>query len=291
MNRVLGDEWNIPEYRTTNGEWNIPAYQTAAFLIECNTAASIPAVFSVFRSLPYTMAVMETAAIEDVPIYLAVVESAAGLSERLLAEAVRNDEVGGPRQLHTVAINGKDTAISGTSARHASVCASLYDLFGNLDGMDIVEIGGGYGGLCRIIHGMWPGIRSYTIYDRLEVSRLQQKYLKSFGLSDVSFCSGPIRHASIDLTLASHSLSELNVEAQTVYADRILSRSQRGYIVWNGPGSGDASTDWVSADSALDHLKRLCPKLDIRIRPTPEQFFNVVTGCVEERPNVKTLVW
>jgi hypothetical protein len=86
-------------------------------------------------------------------------------------------------------------------------------------------------------------------------------------------------------------LSELDFRAQTTYAEKILSHSMRGYVVWNGPGEGDTATDWVSADLALNHLKLLCPNLNIKIKPKLEQFFNIVTEVIEECPNVKTLIW
>ena len=60
-----------------------------------------------------------------------------------------------------------------------------------LNNIDIIEIGGGYGGLCFFIHSIAPlyeiNINSYAIFDLLEPSLLQEKYLNILNIKNVNF--------------------------------------------------------------------------------------------------------
>jgi hypothetical protein len=55
------------------------------------------------------------------------------------------------------------------------------------DEIDIIEIGGGYGGQCKILYDLFKvnniRIKSYTIIDLDGVSKLQNKYLTKLGLT------------------------------------------------------------------------------------------------------------
>jgi len=52
----------------------------------------------------------------------------------------------------------------------------MIELFGLLDDAKIVEIGGGYGGQCKIIYDCFEPI-SYLMIDLGELLKLQEKYL------------------------------------------------------------------------------------------------------------------
>ena len=60
-----------------------------------------------------------------------------------------------------------------------------------LNNIDIIEIGGGYGGLCFFVHSIAKlykiEINSYTIFDLLEASNLQEKYLNALQIVNVNF--------------------------------------------------------------------------------------------------------
>ncbi|MBU2177764.1 MAG: putative sugar O-methyltransferase, partial [Gammaproteobacteria bacterium] len=76
---------------------------------------------------------------------------------------LRNDLYGQPKRYDY----GKYGIWSPTTLRYIYVAFELKKYFNGLDCMDIVEIGGGYGGQCKIINDM-RGFKSYKIIDLKE---------------------------------------------------------------------------------------------------------------------------
>lgn len=108
----------------------------------------------------------------------------------------------------------------------------LYDV-------DIVEIGGGYGGLCFFIHNLAKlfniKIKSYTIFDLKEVSILQKRYVKIHGIDINTY------HIDDDWKLnensyliSNYAFSEIPKELQVQYSEKILNKYiSAGFLVWN----------------------------------------------------------
>lgn len=96
--------------------------------------------------------------------------------------------------------------------------------------IDIVEIGGGYGGLCLALYFLNKNINSYTICDLLPVMKLQEMYLNTFNIS----LSNEIKQNSI--LISCYGLSELDVYTRDRYIDALNTSIQHGFIVWNVPG-------------------------------------------------------
>ncbi len=105
--------------------------------------------------------------------------------------------------------------------------------------VDIVEIGGGYGGLCFFIHNLASlfniKIKSYIIFDLKEVSILQKRYLKIHNIDINTY------HIDDDWSLNKHSylisnyaFSEIPNELQVQYTEKILNKYiSYGFLVWN----------------------------------------------------------
>ena len=79
----------------------------------------------------------------------------------------------------------KGCEISATTARYIKNLSDLINLFGSLDGMRIAEIGGGYGGLCKIISDQFE-LDSYTLFDLPDCLDLSKKFLDNFGIDNVN---------------------------------------------------------------------------------------------------------
>ena len=110
----------------------------------------------------------------------------------------------------------------------------------NLNNIDIIEIGGGYGGLCFFIHNIAPlyeiNINSYTIFDLLEPSLLQKKYLNALNIPDVNCCQldnfDNIKNDSI--LISNYAFSEISKELQMKYIDKIINPYTKfGFLTWN----------------------------------------------------------
>ena len=120
------------------------------------------------------------------------------------------------------------------------------------DTLDIIEIGGGYGGLCLFIHKLAPlfnkTISSYTMFDLPEVAQLQANYLKSHAIVSVCTSLGQDVHLQPDSCLISmYALSELPAPLRKQYREKVIvPHCREGFIVWNiNPYDTELETDYI----------------------------------------------
>jgi hypothetical protein len=223
LGRALGavGRWRSRTRRSSVSD--IASYRNA-----CSRAARDPSTFSQFRRDPAYTEILE----HVTPLVAA--EAARIALERFpayrdyLEEFRRNDTCGGPF-LHSFADIG---AFAPTTLRYVKVLSDLETLFGDLSGWRIVEIGGGYGGQCRIIRARFA-VKSYTIYDLPEAAELASRYLEAFGFRDVSFNPPSPLEAEADLVLSNYALSEIRRSSQDEYLAGVVRKAARGYMIWN----------------------------------------------------------
>ena len=130
-------------------------------------------------------------------------------------------------------------------ARHTRLTAShlyFYQVVRNLVNLDprkdIIEIGGGYGGLARIFGLLSPnGFKKYQIIDLPFVGQLQQYFLSSELSCLNKFCyidARLIDSIAIDtrpqLLIATHSLSELSPDLIVKYLNKIVKMSDNVFL-------------------------------------------------------------
>ena len=111
----------------------------------------------------------------------------------------------------------------------------------NLNNVDIIEIGGGYGGLCFFINKLASlfdiTISTYTIFDLPEPLMLQKKYLEALN------CNINLNFAELDnfsgikensFLVSTYAFSEIPLEIQKEYTKKILNPYvSHGFIAWN----------------------------------------------------------
>lgn len=91
----------------------------------------------------------------------------------------------------------------------------------------IVEIGAGYGALCKIIRRLgFAG--EYMIFDLPELALLQRWYLGELGIAAAWAGDTPEAMLTPDLLISLWSLSEMSVETQAVYSQYL---SPRHYLL------------------------------------------------------------
>ncbi|MBU1173606.1 MAG: putative sugar O-methyltransferase [Proteobacteria bacterium] len=139
----------------------------------------------------------------------------------------KNDAVGNPNVFYFEELK---MDMSPTTLRYIKVLADLLNLFGSLDDMDIIEIGVGYGGQCRIINDIYRP-RSYTLVDFKEVLLLSEKYLKEKNI--IIRFPEDTTEVHYDLCISNYAFSEMGHDYQIFYADKIIRNSDRGYITCN----------------------------------------------------------
>ena len=109
-----------------------------------------------------------------------------------------------------------------------------------LKDVDLIEIGGGYGGLCFFLNKLSIffniNIKSYTIFDLHEPLLLQEKYLDGLNISNVNFAQinnfKNIKENSF--FVSTYAFSEIEIELQKEYTQKILNPYvSHGFIAWN----------------------------------------------------------
>lgn len=109
-----------------------------------------------------------------------------------------------------------------------------------LSKIDIVEIGGGYGGQCKIMIDTLlyynPEIEyTYTIIDLEEPSLLQRKYLDRLEVKNVtcSICTDYEKNKEYDLCISTYTIGEIPIEFQNEYVETIIKHCESAYFLWN----------------------------------------------------------
>lgn len=109
----------------------------------------------------------------------------------------------------------------------------------NISNINVIEIGGGYGGLSLFIHRLSHlfkiKITSYTIFDLEYISILQKKYLKSLDINISTYTIDNFYNLKDNSYLISnYAFSEINHTLQKEYIDKIIEPYTKfGFITWN----------------------------------------------------------
>lgn len=223
------------------------------YLAFCRAATSDPEVFATFRRQPVYVAALEHVTYEQGQACIDVIRR--DNPELLLAplDAARaNDRVGSPTVFDYESLG----QISPVTLRYLKIMSDLERCFGDLSGKDIIEIGVGYGGQCRVILSRW-NVRSYTLVDLEPALALARAYLERFHLTGAD---GPVRfrpsgdqmEQASDLCISNYAFSELAQPVQEQYVKSILSRAGAGYLVCNF-----VSKDWSITSMDRDELAGL----------------------------------
>jgi SAM-dependent MidA family methyltransferase len=107
---------------------------------------------------------------------------------------------------------------------------------------DIVEIGGGYGGLYLAIDFLYTKydveIKSYSIIDLEIATNLQKKYISNFNTKiPVFFYKSQLFGADIDkkdlFLISNYCFSEINMDLQKKYVEILFNKVVHGFMCWN----------------------------------------------------------
>jgi len=188
----------------------------------CAATVASDDLFANFRREGVFFDMYEHVTFEEGLIYLQEIKKVPEVYNRIDLFA-SNDMIGNPRTSYYEEI-GYD--IAPTTLRFIKVLADLVSLFGSLDGMDIIEVGAGYGGQCKIIYDMFKP-KSYTIVDLPYSRDLAKKFLKEF-----SIMLSP-KLSDYDLFISNYAFTEIERKYQDVYYENGIKKSKRGYITCN----------------------------------------------------------
>lgn len=198
----------------------------------CIQASQDPVIFSNFKSTPVYSEVLEHVTYEQGKEYLDIIlREAPEFKEQGKFDIFReNDSLGNPVVYSYENIG----SFSPTTLRYIKVALDLKKQFGSLDNLNIVEIGGGYGGQCFILSKLFK-FKSYTIIDLPGALALTQKYLSTLGVTNVSYVKpDEVRpNQMYDLAISNYAFSECATTLQEEYLKKVLYKSTMGYLTCN----------------------------------------------------------
>lgn len=207
----------------------------SAYLKVCRDAVIDEEIFNTFKRHPDYVPILEHVTYEQGLVYIDEITREFPYLLQHFERFATNDILGKP---HLRYYPGIALDISPTILRYIKVLADLMNLFGRLDDLNIVEIGGGYGGQCKIIHDICIP-KSYTIIDLPEASLLCKKYLNAqksirTGIDNVIFREvNNMQEVRYDLCISNYAYSEMNRKYQDLYTEKIIRFSDRGYMTCN----------------------------------------------------------
>jgi hypothetical protein len=198
--------------------------------IECiDKAIAHETLFNQFRSnLDYTW-VVETVNKPNGLVCLNEVQKNTPELLTHLPKFCTSEKQGGPEVCY---YEDFDIYISPTTCRYIKILSDMVMRFGSLDGLDIVEVGGGYGGQCKIIHDMFKP-KSYTIVDINSALRLAVKFLERFKVKIIPRAVTDDTIVPYDLFISNYAFTEFDKPYQHFYDKHILQPSRMGYMICN----------------------------------------------------------
>lgn len=204
---------------------------TPHFRHVCAVAVANDAVFSEFRRQPAYMILEHVGEAQGREYLEEVRRQSPELLDISLVRA--NDACGGPPLADYAGLG----AVAPSTLRYLKVLSDLVRLFGPLDELHVVEVGGGYGGQARLIRSRYPAVR-YTLIDLPEPLALARKYLERSRVdAAVAYvaCSTSAEVPTIagDVFLSNYALSECAPDWVDAYVRRVAMHCARGYITGN----------------------------------------------------------
>ena len=206
--------------------WTLQDSAVVPYLQACRAASQGSDFFRGFKSHPAYRHVLEHVSYEEGQQYLDEIEID---YKDKLDEIKENDALGTPV---TCTYDGVGT-ISPTTVRYLKNTSDIVTKFGTSFN-SIVEIGGGYGGLCKVLSS-FVDFEQYLLLDLEECNMLSRKYLSHFDLPTMSYQAEEIVELEdrFDLLISNYALSECNRETQMMYIERFVKNSDKFYLMHN----------------------------------------------------------
>ena len=213
--------------------WNSPGDSNRLYVDICSQAAVDDDVFAQFKSIKAYTNVLEHVSKEQGTWYLeTILEMTNDLNDNL-EEFKENDKYGNPAILGDYPETG---VISPTTLRYIKNTFDMASLVGETPLSRIVEVGGGYGGLCKTLSVVCD-FDEYVLIDLPEVVKLQDRYLSNFPDLHKKCvfvpCTETEEIKDVDLFISNYALSECDDETQAMYFDKLIANSKFAYLVYN----------------------------------------------------------
>jgi hypothetical protein len=191
----------------------------------CLKAATDENVFSTFRGNPIFTQIMEHFNQEQGERYFNVIKRDNPWLIGYFDKFETSEKFGSP-----LVFEYEGLLLSPSTLRYVKILSDLVKYFGNLGRFKITEIGGGYGGQCKVIKDVYEV--DYHMIDLPGVNLLSEKFLTKTGKDNIRFSTwDTLSKENYDLVISIGAFLELNREIQDHYNEMIISGSSRGYMI------------------------------------------------------------
>ena len=206
--------------------WTLQDEAVDPYLQVCRLAAQSSDYLNTFKSHPAYRHVLEHVSEDEGQKYLDEIQI--DYMDKL-DEVKQNDSLGGPVTYDYDKVGN----ISATTLRYIKNTSDIITKFGNSFD-SIVEIGGGYGGLCKVLSSFIK-FEQYLLLDLEECNLLSRKYLSNFDLPTMSYRSEEIDEIdeNFDLLISNYAFSECHKDVQLDYIERFVKKSNNFYMMHN----------------------------------------------------------
>jgi hypothetical protein len=199
---------------------------------------------SYFKSNYHYRGILEHVSQEQGNEYLYFILNKTPISvEDIFAFCNLNDNVGGPLK-EKFSVCNKDLYTSPTNLRYIYHAYHILNYFQTLENnINIVEVGGGYGGLCLALSYFskyFPiKINDYNIIDLEEIIELQKLYLAHHTLNfSMNFHGSNTYGANVEkkentFLISNYCFSEIEDIHQKKYIEILFPKIQHGFMTWN----------------------------------------------------------
>lgn len=141
-----------------------------------------------------------------------------------------NDIIGNPI-LFDYNVFGK---INPTTLRYIKFVGDIKKIFGNLNGLDLIEIGGGYGGLIKILTTIYD-FNSIKLFDLPNPLQLQKKYLGKFNINVETYTyEDDFNINKNSIIISNYAWCECDRVTRDLYLEKIINKVKYTYMVVYG---------------------------------------------------------
>lgn len=203
-------------------------------------------LFPIFRSHPTMVRVVEGSPIKAGKWNLRRLKK-----NRIFHDTVKefstSDTIGSPQNLIKFTSRGRAIDMNPTSLRYVNNVLNFLELFGpsilspnylDTEKGIIVEIGGGYGGECKMANDLALKLfgskidKRWNIFDLDSSVPLLSRWLDTFGY-EASINPTFVSSSKIILVVSNAAFSEMDRDLQEKYFNEIILSAQSGYIIEN----------------------------------------------------------
>jgi hypothetical protein len=196
---------------------------------------------SEFKSNGHYQGILEHVSFQQGQEYLDLIYKLTKINQETIMEYCKeNDKVGGGNKYNYGFITTSPTNFRYILHSHI-ILEHIRKL--NMNNVNIVELGGGYGGLCLALNILSNHynitITGYNLIDLPSISVLQKKYLEHHMLSYPIQCYSAfnfgqeIENNDNNFLISNYCFSEISSENQSMYIKTLFPKIKHGFMAWN----------------------------------------------------------